>query len=443
MPDNLTTYPIPYDSEATALYWRDRGFCLPAAPAAPDPDVDEPDDPQQAELPTGPTHVAARRSSDQLASASAFLAAAGRVTFDRGRATLKAVWMSVAYYASLGAGPERVCFAQVETLANRALVSKRTVRYHLVTLAALGLIHTDNRTGGYSPTHWSIPESSPSVLGGKDCRGGRQGLPGGAARVATEVSNRSSAPTEQELLASKQQPDGACAPPSTQNRKDPPQETKREQPTQTAEPTQAPAQGKTDRGGETRGASDKQIKYLHVLADKVGTDATHVEFLWREADPKRLQAQIKAAKPVKDRIEQRGEKHTHAVDVEAVTVVGNGLDDDPGVWKSCVQRCTCGAARAVLVNNAGVSDESMYECEGWKLVGHIVNYESANGGLVVTVTDEEQKNHDTGDDRIIDLTGRWRERQMPMSTVAALVQNLPEDGKGWLDSTVPVDRLDG
>ena len=80
---------------------------------------------------------------------------------------------------------------------------------------------------------------------------------------------------------------------------------------------------------------------------------------------------------------------------------------------------------------------------GWKLVGHIVNYESANGGLVVTVTDEEQKNHDTGEDRIIDLTGRWREQQMPMSTVAALVQNLPEDGKGWLDSTVPVDRLDG
>ena len=32
---------------------------------------------------------------------------------------------------------------------------------------------------------------------------------------------------------------------------------------------------------------------------------------------------------------------------------------------------------------------------------------------------------------------------MPMSYVAALIQNLPEDGKGWDDSTVPVDRLDG
>ena len=70
----------------------------------PDPESDddtgEPDELQQGELPTGPTHVATRgtpRTKDQLASASKFLAAAGRVKFDRGRATLKAVWMSVAY----------------------------------------------------------------------------------------------------------------------------------------------------------------------------------------------------------------------------------------------------------------------------------------------------------------------------------------------------------
>ena len=376
MPDNLTTYPIPHDPEATALFWRDRGICVPAPRTAPDTATDEPDDPQQAELPTGPTHVAARRTTDQLASARLFIAAAGRVTFDRGRATLKAVWMSVAYYASLGAGPERVCFAKVETLANRALVSERTVQYHLATLAGHGLIQTAHRTGGHAPNHWDVSEVSPSVLGCKDCRAGVQGLRPRGARVAADVSNRSSAPTEQELLASYKQPDGACAPPSAQNRKDPPQETKREQPTQTAEPAQAPAQGKTDTGGVTRrGATKNQIGFLIVLADRVGAEPA--EELWRAADPKRLQAQIKAAKIVRARIEQRGEKHTHAVDVEAVTVVGNGLDDDPGVWKSCVQRCTCGAARAVLVNNAGVSDESLYECEGWKLVGHIVNYDNA------------------------------------------------------------------
>ena len=245
MPDNLTTYRIPHDPEATALYWRDRGFCVPrTAPAAPDPDVDEPDDPQQAELPTGPTHVAARRTTDQLASARKFIAAAGRVKFDLGRATLKAVWMSVAYYASLGAGPKRVCFASLTTLSKQALVSKRTVRYHLATLAGHGLIQTDHRTGGHAPNHWDVSELSPSVCGGKDCRGGRQGLPGGAARVATEVSNRSSAPTEQELLASKQQPDGACAPPSAQKQKNPPQQTKREQTT---------AQAKTDTGGGDTG----------------------------------------------------------------------------------------------------------------------------------------------------------------------------------------------
>ena len=64
MPDNLTTYSIPHDPEATARYWQDRAICVPQtarAPVAPEPDVDEPDEPQQAELPSGPTHVAARR----------------------------------------------------------------------------------------------------------------------------------------------------------------------------------------------------------------------------------------------------------------------------------------------------------------------------------------------------------------------------------------------
>ena len=220
-----------------------------------DDDTGDPGEPEQAELPSGPTHVAARRTPDQLASARAFIAAAGRVKFDRGRATLKAVWMTVAYYASLGAGPERVCFAQVKTLANRALVSERTVQYHLGSLAAHGLIHADHRTGGHAPTKWSIQEVSPSVLGCKDCRAGVQPLHPRGARVAAEVSNRSSAPTGHELLvASTQQTDGAHAPP-TAARKKSPQKTKREQPTQTAEPTQALAPVKQIRGGRHGGGS--------------------------------------------------------------------------------------------------------------------------------------------------------------------------------------------
>ena len=185
MPDNLTTSQLPHNPEATALYWQDRAICVPqTAPVAPEPDVDEPDDPQQAELPTGPTHVAARRSPDQLASARKFIAAAGRVKFDRGRATLKAVWMAVAYYASLGVGPKRVCFAQAwNTLSKQALVSKRTVRYHLATLAGHGLIQTDHRTGGHAPNHWAVPELSPSVLRRARIAGqGRQGLRGGGGK---------------------------------------------------------------------------------------------------------------------------------------------------------------------------------------------------------------------------------------------------------------------
>ena len=340
MSDNLTTYQIPHDPEATARYWQDRAICVPQTAreaAAPDPDVDEPDEPQQAELPTGPTHVAARRSPDQLASARKFIAAAGRVTFDRGRATLKAVWMAVAYYASLGAGPKRVCFASLNTLSKQALVSKRTVRRHLAALAALGLIHTDNRAGGHSPNHWDVSELSPSVRGGQNGRGGRTGWPGGADKVAAEVSNRSSAPTGQKLLlASKQQPDGACAPPTaaTENDEKPPPTTKKKEPTRTAEPTQAPAQGKTDTGGETRGgATEKQIGFLQVLADRVGAD--HAEDLWRAADPKRLQAQIKAAIPFKD---LKG-KHAHTVLDEAALRIGVDDDERKGKrgYKSVVQ----------------------------------------------------------------------------------------------------------
>ena len=135
--DKNTTLSISHPSTQQGTFTehlRERGFAIAGLPEAPRDEPDEPDEPdelQQGELPAGPTHVAARRSKDQLASARKFLAAAGRVKFDRGRATLKAVWMAVAYYASLAAGPERVCFAQVKTLANRALVSERTTQRHL------------------------------------------------------------------------------------------------------------------------------------------------------------------------------------------------------------------------------------------------------------------------------------------------------------------------
>ena len=419
-----------------AEHLRDRGFPIAGLPAAadPEPDGDEPDDPQQAELPTGPTHIVARRSKDQLASAKAFIASAGKVKFDRGRCTLRSVWMSVAYYASLGGGPERVCFAQVKTLADRALVSERTIRTHLAALVGHGLIQTKYRGGGHTPTHWKISALLPSVLGGEDCRAGRQELPGRAAGIAAEVSNRSLASTKPELLASKQ-PDGACAPPSAQ--KDPPQKTKREQQERTDEPTEALAQGKKRGWGVPQGGiTEKQIGFLKLLADRVG--AEHAEDLWRAADPKRLQVQIKAAVPFKD---LKG-KHTHGVDKEAVTLVWNDEDDGLGAMKSCIQLCICGAARSVMISKS----EGVYggdQSKQWTLVGHIVNYDTYASDLVVTISDELQEEHDTGKDRIIELTERWRARQMPMSYVAALCQSLPKYGDDWSDAVVPVERLDG
>ena len=428
MPDNLTTQSIPHDSISLAENLRDRGYPIAGLPAAPRDDADEPDDPQQAELPTGPTHVAARRSPDQLASARTFIAAAGRVTFDRGRATLKAVWMAVAYYASLGAGPKRVCFAQVETLANRALVSERTVRRHLAVLAGHGLIQTDHRTGGHAPTHWDVSEFSPSVLGGQNGRAGRPEWPGSPDTVADDVSNRSSAPTEQKLLlASKQRPDGACAPPTAaQKHKKSPQQTKREQTT---------AQAKTDTGGVTRGASDKQIVFLQMLADRVGAD--HAEDLWRAADPKRLQAQIKAAKPFKDLNGKH--KHTHEVDVEVALRIGIEDDERKGKtgYKSVVQRCECGAVRPVDIDIYG----DLTGKEQWILAGYLVDYLVDFTTFIgpMTAAELSECNNDPDDAPAESLVGRWRD-PMTWEEVSHLYKALPKSA-GWSDDErlVPVD----
>ena len=358
---------------------RDRGFPIAGMPEAPRDEPDEPDEAQQGELPTGPTHVVARRSKDELASAKAFIASAGKVKFDRGRATLRGVWMAVAYYASLGAGPERVCFAQVKTLADRALVSERTIRTHLATLAGHGLIQTKYRGGGHTPTHWKVSALSPFVLGGENCRAGRQELPGRAARIAGEVIDRSLAATQPELLAiaSKQQPDGACAPPAAAQ-KDPPQQTKKEQ-KQTDEPTEALAPGKTDTGGETRGGiTEKQIKFLRMLADRVGAD--YAEDLWRAADRTRLQAQIKAAIPFKD----RGVEHTHAARDEAIFRVG--VRNKIG-FKEGVQRCACGSVRAAIIDRAGEATE----LSPWTLSGYTDDAEALDGRWAAPMTFSDVK----------------------------------------------------
>ena len=173
----------------------------------PDDDLDDPE-PQQGTLPTGPTHIAVRgtpRTAAQLASARTFLAAAGRVKFDRGQATLKAVWMTLAYYASLGEARE--CFATVTTLADRALVTGRTVRRCVQALIDRGLIQTDHRSAGNAPTTWTIRAFSP----GQDVRVTRTGCPGDPDRMSGEVRNVGSASKKQKLhqLANKQQPDGA------------------------------------------------------------------------------------------------------------------------------------------------------------------------------------------------------------------------------------------
>ena len=247
-----------------------------------------------------------------------FLAAAGRVKFDRGQATLKAVWMTLAYYASLGEARE--CFATVTTLADRALVTGRTVRRCVQALIDRGLIQTDHRSAGNAPTTWTIRAFSP----GQDVRVTRTGCPGDPDRMSGEVRNVGSASKKQKLhqLANKQQPDGAHAPPAAARKKSP----------QKTEKTQALAPAKTEMGETQGGTTDKQIGFLKLLADRVGAD--YAEDIWRAADRKRLQTQIAAAKPFK-----KG-NHTHAAREEVIFRIG--VENKIG-YKEGVQRCECGA----------------------------------------------------------------------------------------------------
>ena len=234
-------------------------------------------------------------------------------------------------------------------------------------------------------------------------------MPGRAAEFAAEVSNRSLAPTGPELLLASKQPDGACAPPSA--RKDPPQETKREQPTRTAEPTQALAPVKTDTGGLPRGgATEKQIKFLGLLADRVGAEPA--EDLWRAADSKRLQKQIKAAVPFKD----LKPKHTHAALKEVMFQVGieNAISMRDGV-----QRCECGAVRAANINRAGEVAESF----PWTLSGYLVDYRVEGYQLHGPMTAQELAEYD--DCELDLLTGRWA-APMTFSDVRGLCETAPK-----------------
>ena len=169
---------------------------MPASARSLHHDAISPSTPQQQGLPTGPTHVASRspRTSAEVESNSAFLAAAGRVEFGRYEATLERIWMAFAYFASLSDG--RTCYATVEHIAEKARRSGRTVRRHVPALMARGLVECGGRKGGRVPSTWSvvlpadvrgITSLSPSVLGGQDVRAGRTECPGRADTVSDDI----------------------------------------------------------------------------------------------------------------------------------------------------------------------------------------------------------------------------------------------------------------
>ena len=130
--------------------------------------------------------------------------------------------------------------------------------------------------------------------------------------------------------------------------------------------------------------------------------------MWRAADPKRLQAQIKAAVPFK----ARGVKHTHAAFDEAMfrVMIENAITSREGV-----QRCECGAARVANINRAG----EVAEYFPWTLSGYLVDYLFECDKLHGPKTAQELAEYD--DCELDLLTGRWAD-PMTFSDVRALCE---------------------
>ena len=163
----------------------------------------QPDLDPQAPLPTGLTLVASRstpppRTSAEVESNRAFLAAAGRVEFGRYEATLRDIWMAFAYFASLS--DARECYGTGEHIAEKARRSGRTVRRHVPALIDRGLIQSDNRKGGHDPSKWKVvlpadvgvglTSVSPAVRGGQDVRAGRTQRPGRPDTTSDDIRDR-------------------------------------------------------------------------------------------------------------------------------------------------------------------------------------------------------------------------------------------------------------
>ena len=161
-----------------------------------------------------------------------------------------------------------------------------------------------------------------------------------------------------------------------------------------------------------------------MLADRVG--AEHAEDMWREADPKRLQTQIKAAVPFKDLA--KGE-HTHAALNDAICRVGV---EDQIPNKEGVQRCVCGAVRVAIVNRAG----EVNELSQWALSGYLVDYLVVCLDLYGPMTADELSGYNWPELDIAEaLTDRWA-NPMTFSEAAHLYETLPGD---YVCKDVPAD----
>ena len=79
------------------------------------------------------------------------------------------MWIAFAYFASLGL--ERICYATVEHIAERAKVSGRTVQRNILALAHRDLLYAETRVGGHTPTVWKvlIREEAPGGPGVTAC----------------------------------------------------------------------------------------------------------------------------------------------------------------------------------------------------------------------------------------------------------------------------------
>ena len=150
--------------------------------------VATPSQDRQRTLPTGPTGVVHRGGKSALSDNTQFWKTVNAVEFSSRGSSRRDVYRSVAWYVSLT--DERVCFASVGTIAERAGLKATATRSQLRALERGGYIEVEGgRGGGRSGTRYRLTDKRLSTFeaNAQRCPPQRSALPTPTLSVADQV----------------------------------------------------------------------------------------------------------------------------------------------------------------------------------------------------------------------------------------------------------------